>query len=172
MNRARVGLVDTTFARIDMGQAALDRIRAYEAEAEGVDVQVVRRTVPGIKDLGAAAKRLVTEEGCDIVMALGQVGPAEIDKQCAHEATLAIQQAQVDAGTHVLEVFVHSDEADDGGRLRWLGEQRAREHAANAMWMLFEPERLREQAGTGQREGFADAGPIQAPPDPPKEGSP
>jgi riboflavin synthase len=165
--------VDTTFARVDMGQAALERIEAYASEHDE-DVETVRRTVPGIKDLPAGAKRLISLEECDIVLALGQVGPEEIDRQCAHEASLGLQQAQLATDTHVLEVFVHTNEVaeDEKGRLRWLAENRAREHALNAMWMLFEPERMRELAGTGQREGFHDAGPIEEPPDPPKEGSP
>jgi riboflavin synthase len=37
------------------------------------------------------------------------------------------------------------------------------------MWLLFEPDRLRELAGTGQREGYHDEGPIEVPADPPKE---
>jgi riboflavin synthase len=166
----KLAIADTTFARVDMARAALNQIDAYrEQRDDELDLTVERTTVPGIKDLPAASKRLVALEGCDLVMALGQVGPEEIDKQCAHEATLGIQQAQLATDTHVLEVFVHTDEADEPGRLRWLAENRAREHAVNAMWMLFEPERLREQAGTGQREGYADEGPISVPADPPKE---
>jgi len=165
---ARIGVADTTFARIDLGQAAIDRLRTYAAEND-VEIDIVRRTVPGFKDLPVAAKQLVEEDGADLVLALGQAGPEDIDKQCAHEASQGLQRAQLATNTHILEVFVHTDEADDPGRLRWLGENRAREHALNACHLLFEPETLTEMAGTGQREGFTDAGPITAKPDPPSE---
>lgn len=166
---ARVGIADTTFARVNMGQIVEDTVRAY-ADEHGVEVETERRTVPGFKDLPVACKRLI-EDGCDIALALGQVGPEEIDKQCAHEASLGLQQAQLDTSTHVLEVFVHTDETAPGedAELRWLAEQRAREHAKNALWMLFEPDRMTKLGGTGQREGYADAGPIDEPPQAPDE---
>lgn len=168
----RVGIADTTFARIDMGRIAQETIQRYAKEND-VDIETVRTTVPGFKDLPVAAKKLVEEEGCEIVLALGQAGPEEIDKQCAHEASMGLQQAQLATNTHILEVFVHTDETPPGedARLRWVGENRAREHALNACWMLFEPERMGELAGTGQREGFHDEGPIEALPDPPEEGA-
>lgn len=165
----RVGIADTTFARVDMGRVVEETIRDY-ADEHGHDVATVRRTVPGFKDLPVAAKRLA-EEGCEVVLALGQVGPEEVDKQCAHEAALGLQKAALDTTTHVLEVFVHTDETapGDDAELRWLAENRAREHAENAMWMLFEPERMTKLAGTGQREGYADEGPIHAEPEPPDD---
>lgn len=168
MSRARVGVADTTFARVDMGQVILDQLASY-AEQEDVTIETVRRTVPGFKDLPVAAKKLVDEEGCDLVIACGQAGPEEIDKQCAHEASLGLQRAQLATNTHILEVFVHMDETPPGedARLRWVAENRAREHALNACWLLFEPDRMTELAGTGQREGFGDEGPIEAKPEPP-----
>jgi riboflavin synthase len=44
--------------------------------------------------------------------------------------------------------------------LRHLSVERTREHAVNACLMLYAPEKLIEQAGTGQRQGYEDAGPI------------
>ena len=52
-----IGVVDTTFARIDMGSAAIDELKGV---APGF--KVVRRTVPGIKDLPVASKKLIDEE--------------------------------------------------------------------------------------------------------------
>lgn len=158
--QVRIGIADTTFARMDMGGAALDQVRSSPYADR---VEVVRVTVPGFKDLPVACKRLIELEGCDIVIACGQAGPEEIDKQCAHEASLGIQWAQLMTDRHILEVFVHTDEVAPGeeDRLKWLGQQRAREHADNALWMLFEPDRLRKLAGTGQRQGFEDEGPIE-----------
>jgi len=42
-----------------------------------------------------------------------------------------------------------------------LFDRRTREHAINCYDLLFRPEALRKRAGTGQREGFADAGPVR-----------
>jgi riboflavin synthase len=87
-------------------------------------------------------------------------GSAPIDKQCAHEASTGIMQAQLLTATPILEVFVHEDEADEPIVLRRLFENRSRQHARNAYWMLFEPEQLSQRAGRGIRQGFGDAGPL------------
>lgn len=154
--RKVLGIVDTTFARYNMGEAAADEIRRL-----GGQVDVVRRTVPGIKDLAVECKILFEEEDCDLVIACGMVGGQPIDKQCAHEASLAIQWAMLQTNRHILEVFVHADEAQDEKQLAWLMDRRTREHALNAVWLLIEPQKLREQAGRGLRQGFDDEGPIK-----------
>jgi len=151
----KIGIVDTTFARYDMGSAAEDELRKL-----GTGFKIIRRTVPGVKDLPVAAKKLIEEEKCDIVIALGMPGPKPIDKQCAHEASLGLIQAQLMTNKHIIEVFVHEDEAKDERELAWLADRRAREHAQNAYWLLFNPEKLRKLAGTGQRQGFEDVGPV------------
>jgi riboflavin synthase len=153
----RIGIVDTTFARYDMGSAAEDELKRM-----GTGFKIIRRTVPGVKDLPVAAKKLIEEEKCDIVIALGMPGPKPIDKQCAHEASLGLIQAQLMTNTHIIEVFVHEDEARDEKELAWLADRRAREHAQNAYWLLFNPEKLRSMAGTGQRQGFEDVGPVKS----------
>ncbi len=169
----RIGIVDTTFARVDMGAVVEDTLQEYARE-NPVTIGTPRRTVPGFKDLPVASKKLIEEDGCDLVLALGQAGPEPIDKQCAHEASLGLQRAQLATNTHILEVFVHTDEVDEDahGELRWLAEARAREHALNACWLIFEPERMRKLAGTGQREGYPDEGPITDPPEAPEEAAP
>ena len=73
----------------------------------------IRRTVPGFKDLAVAAKQLIEEDGCRIVVALGMPGKEPVDKVCAHEASTGIMTAQLMTNTPILEVFVHEDEADD-----------------------------------------------------------
>lgn len=150
----KVGIADTTFARYDMARAAIRELK------EGASVQVARYTVPGIKDLPVAAKKLIEDEGCEIVMALGMPGAAEKDKMCAHEASSGLIMAQLMTNKHIIEVFVHEDEAADGPTLAWLAEQRTVEHARNVLDLLYRPERLTQRAGTGQRQGFEDAGPI------------
>lgn len=151
----RVGIADTTFSRINMGKIAMDELK------KGASLQVERYTVPGVKDLPVACKKLIEEKGCDIVMALGMPGAQEIDKMCAHEASQGIIQAQLMTNTHVIEVFVHEDEAKDEKELAWLMEQRTREHARNVIKLLFSQEQLQREAGSGQRQGFADVGPIR-----------
>ncbi len=152
----KIGIVDTTFSRVDMGSAAEDELRKM-----GTGFKIIRRTVPGVKDLPVEAKKLIEEENCDIVIALGMPGGKEIDKMCAHEASQGLIMAQLLTNTHIIEVFVHEDEAKDDKELAWLAERRAREHAQNAYYLLFKPEKLRKMAGTGQRQGFEDAGPVK-----------
>ena len=152
----KIGIVDTTFARYDMAGDAIDEIKGMVG-----GVGIIRKTVPGIKDLPVAAKKLIEEEACDLVMAFGMPGPKEIDKACAHEASTGLIQAQLMTNTHILEVFVHEDEAESGKELARLCENRAREHAENAVNLMYHPDRLRRQSGTGQRQGYADAGPVK-----------
>jgi riboflavin synthase len=156
----RIGVVDTMFARYDMGAAA--RAELAECPGHGETFEVVSRTVPGFKDLAVAAKVLIEGEECDIVVALGMPGSAPIDKQCAHEASQGIMLAQLLTSTPILEVFVHEDEADDADVLAKVFDDRSRKHARNAYWMLFEPDQLSRRAGTGVRQGFADAGPLES----------
>ncbi|MDW5562764.1 MAG: riboflavin synthase [Methanomassiliicoccus sp.] len=151
-----IGIADTTFARVDMGGAAVD-----ELKARGTGFKIVRYTVPGIKDLPVACKKLIVEQKCDIVMALGMPGPKDKDKNCAHEASTGLIAAQLMTDHHIIEVFVHEDEASDARTLDWLAKQRAREHARNAYDLLFRPEVLSRNAGKGLRQGYEDAGPIR-----------
>ena len=154
-----IGVIDTMFARYDMGGAALDELRGCPGYGERFEV--LRRTVPGFKDLAVAAKRMIEDDSAAIVVACGMPGSAAIDKQCAHEASQGIMQAQLMTSTPILEVFVHEDEADDPAVLATVFENRTRDHARNAYWLLFEPEQLVERAGKGIRQGFGDAGPLE-----------
>ena len=114
----------------------------------------------GIKDLPVASKKLIEEEGCNLVMALGMPGPEVIDKTCAHEASMGLIYAQLMTNTHIIEVFVHEDEGIDYKDLKVLAINRAREHAQNVLKMLFKPEKLQQEAGKGMREGKPDVGPL------------
>ena len=151
----KIGIADTTFSRINMGKIAIDELK------KGASVHIERYTVPGVKDLPVACKILIEEKGCDIVMALGMPGSLPIDKMCAHEASLGVIQAQLMTNTHIIEVFVHEDEAKNERELAWLMEKRTREHAQNVLKLLFRQEQLQREAGTGQRQGFADVGAIR-----------
>lgn len=151
-----IGIADTTFARVDMGGAAIEELKTL-----GTGYKVVRYTVPGIKDLPVACKKLIDEQRCDIVIALGMPGPKDKDKNCAHEASTGIIAAQLMTNHHIMEVFVHEDEAPDANTLDWLAKQRAREHARNAYDLLFRPDVLSKNSGKGLRQGYEDAGPIR-----------
>lgn len=150
----RYGVVDTTFAVVNMGDRAEDQLRQHGITA------IERRTVPGFKDLGAACRQLL-DGGCDIVVACGMVGPEPIDRQCSQDASFGLQMCQQFTGKHVLEVFVHMDETDDDQELIAVVDNRVREHATNAYWLLEAPEELAARAGTGQRQGFEDIGSLE-----------
>ena len=154
-----IGVVDTMFARYDMGGDALRELS--ECPGYGTRFTVIRRTVPGFKDLAVAAKVLIERQHCRIVVALGMPGRQEIDKVCAHEASTGIMTAQLMTSTPILEVFVHEDEADDPATLALVFKNRSRDHARNAYLMLYEPEQLVARAGQGIRQGFGDAGPLE-----------
>ena len=151
----KIGVCETTFARFEMGKAAID-----ELQSNGTDLKIIHRVVPGIKDLPVASKKLIEEEGCEIVMALGMPGPMQKDKVCAHEASTGLITAQLMTNTHIIEVFVDEDEEEDDEELKLLAETRAREHAQNIIKMKFKPKQFKREAGQGKREGKPDAGPL------------
>ena len=126
----------------------------------GTFFTVVSRTVPGFKDLAVECKRIIEDDGCLIVVAIGMPGKADIDQVCAHEASQGLMQAQLMTSTHILEVFVHENEEEDPAKLAAVCVDRARKHALNAYWMLYHPEQLARQAGRGVRQGYGDAGPL------------
>jgi len=152
----KIGVADTTFARFDMASSALDTL--YQQTDH---IKIIRYTVPGIKDLPVACKKLFEEKNCDIVLALGMPGSQTIDKQCAHEASMGLIQVQLLSNKHIIEVFVHEDEAKDEKELAWLADKRTREHALNIIALLFHPEQLKKNAGKGFRQGFKDAGAVK-----------
>lgn len=151
----KIGVADTTFARYDMYKSIVK-----ELKETGTGFTIERYTVPGIKDLAIASQKLIGS-GCDIVIALGMPGAEPIDKQCADQASRALLNVEIKHDTHIIEVFVHEDEADSEKELAELADKRAREHAVNAYDLLFRPERLEEMAGRGEREGHPDVGPLE-----------
>ncbi len=152
----RIGVADTTFARVDMASAALTALKSA-----GTGFRIYRRTVPGIKDLAVACRRLFQEDGADLCLALGMPGPAELDQSSAMIASLGLQFAEVLEGKPIVECFVHESEASNATELDRLARRRAEEHALNAYQLLFRPEELARHAGEGLRQGFADAGPVR-----------
>ena len=55
----RIGIVDTTFSRVDMGAIALDELRRI-----GSRFRTIRRTVPGVKAQGWPLVKLVPDVIC------------------------------------------------------------------------------------------------------------
>ena len=153
-----IGVVDTMFARYNMGADALEELSSCPGYGE--KFTVIRKTVPGFKDLAVAAKNMIERDGASIVVACGMPGSADIDKVCAHEASQGLMQAQLMTSTPILEVFVYEDEAEDDATLAMVFENRTNGHARNAYWLLFEPEQLTARAGQGIRQGYGHAGPL------------
>lgn len=158
----RIVVVDTTFARADMGGIVAARI------GQSATVAAVQRvTVPGFKDLAAATRRAI-DDGAAIVIACGMPGPEPIDESCASEASAGLQMVQALTGTSVLEVFVHMSEALDGdgivheATLLEICRRRCEGHADNALLMLFDAEEMVARAGTGRRQGADDEGTLVA----------
>jgi len=152
----RIGVADTTFARVDMARFAVDRLKA-----SGTGFRIERTTVPGIKDLPVACRKLFRERSVDLCLALGMPGKAEYDKTCAHEASLGLILTGVLEAKPIVECFVFEGEADGPRALERLAQRRAEEHAENAYSLLYHPERLARHAGEGLRQGFEDAGPVR-----------
>ena len=152
---AKIGIADTNFARVDMASFAIDKIK------ENSDAEIERYTVPGMKDLPVACKILFEKYKCDIVLALGMAGPMPIDKQCSHEASLGLQAVQLMASKHIIEAFVHMDEAKTEKELFEIAKNRVTKHALNAIALLKGNTELTKYAGTGKGQGREDAGPIK-----------
>ncbi len=152
----RIGVVDTTFARVDMASSAVARLKAA-----GTGFRIVRATVPGIKDLPVACRRLFREENVDLCLALGMPGKADYDRTCAHEASLGLIWVGVLETKPIVECFVFEGEASNDRDLDRLARRRAEEHALNAYHLLLRPGELERNAGRGLRQGFMDAGALR-----------
>ena len=153
----RIGIADTTFARVDMAKYVLEVLENHVPNAE-----IIRYTVPGIKDLPVAAKKLIDEYKCDIVITLGWVGPSHIDKLSYVVASMGLIMVQILTNKHIIDVTVHEDEARDEEELFEIAVDRAKKHALNLVKLILEGrEALTPYAGKGLRQGKPDVGPIK-----------
>lgn len=159
----KLGIVDTMFSRADMGEMAIDELKKNYPDAD-----FVRRTVPGIKDIPVECKRLFSTENCDVCLALGMVGGAPVDQVCAHEAGSALQDVKLEKGKHIIEAFIHENEAWSGKELFEVIDNRVRKHLHNAVLIIENPEELQKNAGKGVRQGKEDEGPLSKKPLPPR----
>lgn len=151
----KLGVVDTTFSRVDLASLVINKIQSNYS-----DVKILRKTVPGVKDLPVACKILLEKENCAVCIALGMPGPKPIDKQCAHEASLGLIQAQLFTNKHIIEVFVHEDEAKDPKELYNICKNRTEKHSLNAVRLIKNPEWFIKNAGKGLRQGKEDVGSL------------
>ncbi len=152
----KVGVVDTMFSRVDMYPFVVQAFKDLEWNAE-----IIRVTVPGVKDMPVAALNLLQKQECDIALTIGMGGGEPVDYTCVHEACSSIQQVMLMTGKHVIDVIVHRNEAEDEKEFYKICENRVYKHTVNAYWMLNKPEELTKRAGTGERQGFDNEGPVK-----------
>lgn len=149
-----VGIVDTTFARVDMAKYAIEVIRE---QLPGV--RIVRYTVPGIKDIPLAAKLVLRK--AEAAMTFGWVGPKLVDKLSYLAASVGLMLVQLELEKPIIDVTVHEDESEDPRELFNIAVNRAREHALNLVTILTKGyEGLTPYAGKGLRQGLPDVGPL------------
>ncbi|HZX20607.1 MAG TPA: riboflavin synthase [archaeon] len=153
--KTKIAVIDTMFSRGDMGKIAIETMEK-NAKEKNWEIEIKKRTVPGVKDIPLAMLNLL-DEGCRAGLALGMPGSMPIDKQCSHEASLGIGQIQLMTKKIVLEAFVHEDEGKTAGELASIMRNRVSKHALNLLWMLFAQEELDKRAGSGERQGKENA---------------
>lgn len=150
-----IGVVDTTFARVNMAEIAIEVILRHISNAK-----IIRYTVPGIKDVPVAAKKVL--EKADIAITFGWVGPKPVDKYSYLAASIGLILVQILTGKHIIDVTVHEDEAESEEELYKIAVDRARKHALNLVTLLLRGgEGLTRYAGQGLRQGAPNVGPIQ-----------
>jgi len=153
----KIGIADTMFARIDMFKIVK---KALDDSMEP-GIKLERYTVPGVKDLPVACKKLLEEHNCDIAIALGMPGDKPIDKTCAHEASQGLIQTQLQTNKHIIEVFVHLDEGKSKKELHEIVKNRTYDHTMNTIKLLKGRNTLQNFAGKGIRQGKESVGEIK-----------
>lgn len=144
------------FARVDMFKIAK---KALDDSMEP-GIKIERYTVPGVKDIPVACKKLLEEKGCNICMALGMPGNKPIDKTCAHEASQGLIQTQLQTNKHIIEVFVYLDEGKDEKELYEITKNRTYDHTINTI-SLLKCNSLQKLAGKGVRQGKENIGALR-----------
>ena len=153
----KIGIADTMFAGVDMFRIVK---KALDDSMES-GIKLERYTVPGVKDLPVACKKLLDEHNCDICIALGMPGDKPIDKTCAHEASQGLIKTQLLTNKHIIEVFTYLDEAKGEKELYEITKNRTYDHAMNAIALLKSKNRLEKFAGKGIRQGKENVGKIK-----------
>lgn len=150
-----VGIVDTTFARVDMARYAIEVLTQHIP-----DIKIVRYTVPGVKDIPIAAKKVLNQ--ADIAMTFAWIGPSLVDKLSYLAASMGLIIIQILTEKHIIDVSVHEDEAENDEELLSIAMDRAKKHAINVVYLLTRgSQALTPYAGKGLRQGLPDKGPIR-----------
>lgn len=149
----RIGIVDTTFARVDMAKYAINVIKEHLP-----NVIIERITVPGFKNTPWACKILFSKKNCDAVMVFGWIGKSLIDKITYTVASMGLILIQIEIEKPVIDVTVHEDEAENDEELLKIAIDRSKKHAYNLIQLLKGD--LTRFAGQGLRQGRPDVGPI------------
>ncbi|MDG6990995.1 MAG: riboflavin synthase [Nitrososphaerota archaeon] len=149
----RIGLVDTTFSRIDTASIAIKEIKRLASK-----VTIRRYTVPGIRDTPLACKLLIERQRCGVVLVTGMVSRKGIEKQIENQAVQGIIMVQLHTNKHVITAFFDEDEARDRRKLYGIVLDRVRKHSQNALKLLALPASLTDYAGFGIRQGVRDVG--------------
>ncbi|MCR8501221.1 MAG: riboflavin synthase [Crenarchaeota archaeon] len=155
MSRLKIGIIDTTFARVDMASVVIEEIRKLEPQAE-----IIRWTVPGIKDIPGAAKRIIDFHSCDGLIVLGWVGKEFVDKLSYVAYSVGIMLVGILTSKPIIDVTVHEEESEDPKELKKIAIDRARKHARNLIYVIKDPTYLTKWSGKGLRQGYPDVGPI------------
>jgi len=145
------------FARVDMFKI----VRKALEDSMEAGIRLERYTVPGVKDLPVACKKLLDEDNCDVCMALGMPGDKPIDKTCAHEASQGLIKTQLLTNKHIIEVFVHLDEGKNEKELFEITKNRTYDHTMNVIALLKGKNRLEKFAGKGIRQGKENVSSIK-----------
>ncbi len=142
-----------------MGEIAIKELRKLLPSST-----IYRTTVPGIKDLPGAAKRLIDSKNCDGIITLGWVGKKEVDKLSYLAMSMGLITTQLLTDKIIIDVTVHEDEAGNEKELYDITVDRVKKHCENLVKMLTEPDKLIREAGKGKRQGYPDVGSINPKP--------
>nr|WP_048100275.1 MULTISPECIES: riboflavin synthase [Acidianus] len=138
-----------------MASVAIETIKETDPGSK-----IERYTVPGIKDLPVAARKLI-ELGCDGVITLGWVGKTMLDKYSYLASSIGLITVQILTMKHVIDVTVHEDEAEDEDKLKDIAIDRTEKHAKNLVYLVRDgKEALTSFAGKGLRQGYKNAGSL------------
>jgi len=155
LSKYKICVIDTTFARVNMGEIAVSELKKLLPSAD-----IVRITVPGIKDLPGAAKRMISKENCDGVITLGWVGKREADRFSYLAMSLGLITVEILTEKVLIDVTVHEDESEDEKELYRITIDRIKKHCKNLVDMLTNPNELVRNAGKGKRQGYQDIGSL------------
>lgn len=151
----KLGIIDTAYSRVDMMRLVLEKTQEI-ARIHKINVKTLSRTVPGHKELAVEALRLIEDQGCDICIVLGWVGPRKSDLVSAHEACMALNIAKTMSRTHILECIIYESDIEEKSLLE-SSRLKAISCTRHALGMISDIDCLKIKGGEGDREGAEPA---------------